>query len=752
MPSTASLAGEPAGSPVSPKTQESGIQHWIVQRAPILAGAVCALALFVATAWWPDTPDGWIHLHRTRALAEALRMGVLLPRLFPDFAFGYGYPVFNFYAPLSYYPPALLNLIGIDLLIAVRLSLALGFFGSAVGIVWLARLWGGSVAATVSMLVFLAFPYRLYDLFIRGALPEFAAFFWFPWLAYALTVLVQKCWHREPDAKRWVFWSALAWVGLLLTHNLSAVMAGLTGVGIASMLLIVTIVRGEGERVWSPLGWSTLAVVAGTLLAGWYVAPALLESGWVGIGAQETSGYLNHFASWGNLFDWRIPFPYPSAADATVPLPGIIALILICVLALLLRPSTPQRRVLLAVMATGIAAIFLTTTASESVWRWLAPLLSRLQFPWRWQSMVALSTALGSAFVMQWVVRRLAPARAMGAAILFSLVVLAIFLGGLRWNVLPAGGDSFTTESMLAFDAAMGQVGASWTGEFLPTTVTEQRWAIGRDVPDGAPTVQERIDASARLVRAGYLHAEYAVDALDPWRATFHRFAYPAWQVRVDGAPVESTPISPLGLLSATVPASVQTLSLAWEATNAVWIGRVMILFGWLILLWVVWRAWRGRFATMIWLCVGVAGLVTVSGATVQEYPVQPVHADYDDVQLAGVVAPPAQQGAAASVTLHWLVREAGRDLTVFLHLLDASGRVVAQVDAPLGGGYTPASRLNAGELLDPTYRFLLSDDLAPGLYSLRIGLYPAGAADTPLIPAGGDAPFVTGATIEVRR
>lgn len=727
------------------------MQHWFVQSAPILMGVFCTLVLFIATAWWPDTPDGWIHLHRTRALAEALRMGVFLPRLFPDFAFGYGYPVFNFYAPLSYYPPALLNLIGIDLLIAVRLSLALGFFGSAVGIVWLVRLWSGSAAATVSVLIFLAFPYRLFDLFIRGALPEFAAFFWFPWLAYALAKLVQNYWRHEPGTKRWVFWSALAWAGLLLTHNLSAVMAGLTGVGIVFVLLVAAIVRGDARRVWTPLMWSTLAIVAGTLLAGWYVAPALLESGWVGIGAQETSGYLNHFVSRGDLFDWRIPFPYPGAAEATVPIPGIIALILVCVLPLLLRPSTPPRRILLAVLATGVAAILLTTTASESVWRWLAPLLSRLQFPWRWQSMVALAAALGGAFAVQHVTRRLAPARAMGVAAVLSLVVLVIFLGGLRWTVLLVGEDSLTTESMLAFDAAMGQVGASWTGEFLPTTVTEERWAIGRDDPNDAPAVQGRVDASAGLVRAGYLHAEYAVDAPDPWRATFHRFAYPAWQVRVDRAAVESVAVSSVGLLSATVPSSAQMLSVKWEATRSVWIGRAMSLFGWLILLWVAWRAWRGRLAAMIWLVVGIAGLIVISGATMREYPVQPVQADYGDVQLAGIVAPPAQQGAAASVTLHWLVREAGRDLTVFVHLLDASGSVIAQVDIPLGGRYTPASRLIAGELLDPTYRFQLPTNLAPGQYPLRIGLYLAGAADTPLIPIGGDVPFVTGATLEVR-
>ena len=113
----------------SPRTTPSSS---IEPTAVVLLAIAAGVALYLATATWPDTPDGWIHLHRTRALADALRWGVLFPRVFPDFGFGYAYPVLNFYAPASYYPPALLTLLGIDLLLAVRLALAAGFALSTV--------------------------------------------------------------------------------------------------------------------------------------------------------------------------------------------------------------------------------------------------------------------------------------------------------------------------------------------------------------------------------------------------------------------------------------------------------------------------------------------------------------------------------------------------------------------------------------------------------------------------------------------
>src|SRR3954447_25561027 len=104
-----------------------------------------ALFLYIGTAVWPDTPDGGFHLQRVRALAEALQAGVLYPRWFPDFSFGYGYPVLNYYAPGFYYPPALLVLLGFDVATAVRLTLAVLYAISALGMYVLLRLWVGLV-------------------------------------------------------------------------------------------------------------------------------------------------------------------------------------------------------------------------------------------------------------------------------------------------------------------------------------------------------------------------------------------------------------------------------------------------------------------------------------------------------------------------------------------------------------------------------------------------------------------------------
>ncbi len=56
--------------------------------------------------------DGLFHLYRLAGLDRALHQGAIYPRWFPDFAYGYGQPVLNYYSPLAYYVGEILHLLG----------------------------------------------------------------------------------------------------------------------------------------------------------------------------------------------------------------------------------------------------------------------------------------------------------------------------------------------------------------------------------------------------------------------------------------------------------------------------------------------------------------------------------------------------------------------------------------------------------------------------------------------------------------
>ena len=62
--------------------------------------------------------------------------------------------------------------------------------------------------------------------------------------------------------------------------------------------------------------------------------------------------------------------------------------------------------------------------------------------------------------------------------------------------------------------------------------------------------------------------------------------------------------------------------------------------------------------------------------------------------------------------------------LKVFVHLLDSSGRLVAQHDGEPIAWHSPTDRWRAGEQYTDRHGIVLPSDLSPGEYTLMVGMY----------------------------
>ncbi len=79
------------------------------------------------------------------------------------------------------------------------------------------------------------------------------------------------------------------------------------------------------------------------------------------------------------------------------------------------------------------------------------------------------------------------------------------------------------------------------------------------------------------------------------------------------------------------------------------------------------------------------------------------------------------------SLTLHMVWQTTAplnEDVTVFVHVLDANGQLVAQVDAPPLGETYPTSRWQPGEIIATRLTLTLPADLPVGDYQLGLGVY----------------------------
>jgi len=81
--------------------------------------------------------------------------------------------------------------------------------------------------------------------------------------------------------------------------------------------------------------------------------------------------------------------------------------------------------------------------------------------------------------------------------------------------------------------------------------------------------------------------------------------------------------------------------------------------------------------------------------------------------------------GETIDFTLYWTA-DAPDDFywSVFAHLVDADGTVVAQDDKIPYDGLFPTSRWLPGQIVDDRFAIILPSDIAPGEYQLGIGMY----------------------------
>ena len=89
------------------------------------------------------------------------------------------------------------------------------------------------------------------------------------------------------------------------------------------------------------------------------------------------------------------------------------------------------------------------------------------------------------------------------------------------------------------------------------------------------------------------------------------------------------------------------------------------------------------------------------------------------------IASGPLHGGSKLGITLYWqALTRPTHDYTVFLHLIDPQGHIVAQVDTQPWRGRYPTSIWDAGEMVKDEYTLILPAGLDKGKYRVQIGLY----------------------------
>jgi hypothetical protein len=458
----------------------SGSTHDGRARGKRIAVRLAALAaLNLAMAWsyagiWSDRPLA-SHEHldpylRAAAYRSEIAAGHVPPQVFPEPFEGGGLAFPRYYPPAAYWVAALAGaLTGSDVVgvnatsgLAVLLSTSLLF-------VLVVRLTGSATLGLLGGALYGCAPYRYVDVFVRGALAESWAFVWYPVLALGILRIARG------GTPPWFLPVAVA--GLLLTHTVMALYAGVLGVLSVAALFV------RSERKARFAGSALAAGVIGVGLASWHLLPAssledirVGEEGfvWNAAGRVERHAPAIRQLVHADPERWR-GLSEPDDSDGMSFALGVADLALVPLLAAAALISLVRRRA----RAPGErgagdgAPLFCAMWALAVTFvLWPGPFLAVLpsgflmiQFPWRMLGPAAFLSAVAAALLLDRI-RRMLPSTSgvgwrAGALVASALVVLGV-------PEYQRQSVQRQTEKVAARSVSRERAGYTALGEYLP--------------------------------------------------------------------------------------------------------------------------------------------------------------------------------------------------------------------------------------------------------------------------------------------
>jgi hypothetical protein len=523
----------------------------------VLAAAVMSRQLITPAVFSCFEDDTICYINWTRQFVESFREGVYYPRWMADSHGGYGSPTFIFYQPLVTYLTAFIYMASGDMIFSVTLIKLIGLFLSGVFMYMFIKDNWGYKAGLVSAAVYMALPFRVFDIYLSGVHSSRFAFVWFPLILY----FTRRAVLEDRVGKNTIL-LAFSYSLLCLTHLFSAYMFTpvLAGFGL--------LYAGRGRYV-STVFKLGAACLLGLMLAGFYLLPVLMERGLVHFEAMRDSwwsDYRNNFLLYAAPGHRTSPFhKYMGWSIASSALVGIP-------LYLYSRPRAEDKRNFEPLFFLGMTAVSLLMMTSISAPLWEAiPGMRLLSFPSRWASVAAFSiSCIAGAGVYHAQsagggLKRL-PGSGTGA-LLIAATLLALYcdIDIIRHN------HAFTVNNIASFPKDLD------LKEYIPKGASLD-WLQGelKGPPAGKIVPLSGDSVDIRMERWNAVERSFMVEAASPTVLRIRTFYYPGWRASVDGRAAGLFAEEKSGAMLLNVPEGRHRVELTFSDTpDRVW-GKIL--------------------------------------------------------------------------------------------------------------------------------------------------------------------------------
>ena len=736
--------------------------------------AVLILTLFTAipllsNAGLPNGSDVLYHTYRVGEMHRSWQHGTFFPSWAEGLYFGYGSPLFHFYASLTYYlTSGLTAIFNVSSLDALRAVLMLSLLGCSSGMYLFTSRRTGRLGGIIAGLVYVYSPYLMYtESYARGTYPELLAFALFPFILWRVDALRDK-----PSPLNFV-WVVIIQVALINVHNLMALTLTVLTVGWILWEGVVQQLNIHSSRVhWKPSIIAFFAVIMGMAVSANFWLPVLLESESVNL--QNLTGvalldYRNFFVPLGDLLAMT-PRHDAGAINGLSELLilgvaqwGLALLALVMTFRMYLggyrsrHAQTYLGTLFFTVMA--LILIFLMTPSAADFWESFRS-VQLLQFPWRLLGPVVACLAIIAGLNGLWL-ERLARRLQIGlVAVLVALPIVTV----IPLFYVPEWRNTDVDTSISAYHASEQaglQMGTTFTDEYRPSdafNIPAPTDDLLADYADGYPIDKFNhttlpANAELELIQNTPQSHEWRVRTNEAFTAEIYNFYWLGWQATIDGQPVDITPSLHHGLITISIPAGEHTLKVFLGSTPARDVGKlisiVSIVIVILIALWMrrleptvppyqhplplsqnaIIGIGVGGFLALLSVFAGYReGIAWLNSPAGEALPasIQETFTLDETLKVLGydVNDQTFRAGDRLIVRIYWYaLDETDINFSSFLHV-STGGPPVAQIDKLHPGGRAISEWWSPDGYIIDTYDLYLPDTLSAGEYQLYVGLY----------------------------
>lgn len=505
----------------------------------------------------PVTFDGPTHITNIAMFYKSLKEGNIQVTWTDGFA-NYGMPLGLMAQQVTSYLGAYLNFIFNNPLFSYNMVFFIGAFFSNLFFYLFLRRYFSELISLAGVFIFNLAPYRIINIYIRGALSEFFASVFFPLILIGIDRFFEK---KDFFSFGLIsFFFAL----LILTHPFMIIIFGFF-FGIYIIFKLINIKKNLSKNIFLIF----LSFLIGLLLASYFIIPLSLELKYFYYGLAKNHFNFSHFLTWKNFFDpnWYYFYKEDIAPRGHFMKTGVIEILLVIsywlFLALRKKFKDKEKPLVFTLFFTSIFYLIFLTSISSFLYKKIS-FLSNIQHAWRMLSGFIFIPPIAFCFIAKKNFKNKEKLMLFFIIIIFSILRIPQ-LYGKNYQFVNQKNYFFTKENLHAVI-----LNTIWTGKSEDYPTKEKKGEI--------------IEGKGKLkiIEVKNNFRKYQLNAFTPVRLVDYTFYFPGWRVYVSGKkiPIEFQDPNYRGVITYKLDKGNYNILVKFEDTKERIFGKFLSILG----------------------------------------------------------------------------------------------------------------------------------------------------------------------------